>query len=111
MTIELQKVYRQKNDRFLEILNRIRIGSMTREDIKHLNQRQMKSEKESELKDVLVLTTHNHTARQITRARLRQIPGKSYRFRAEVEGTVSESAYPVSEEFNVKEGAQAMFRR
>src|SRR5690625_95224 len=111
MTIELQKVYRQKNDRFLEILNRIRIGSMTHEDIKHLNQRQMKSEKESELKDVIVLTTHNHTARKINRDRMRQLPGKSYRFRAEVEGTFSESAYPVSEELNLKEGAQVMFIR
>lgn len=111
MTIELQKVYRQKNDRFLEILNRIRVGSMTSQDIEHLNQRQMKSENASELKDVIVLTTHNHTARQINRDRMRQLPGKSYRFRAEVAGTFSESAYPVSEELNLKEGAQVMFIR
>src|SRR5690625_6815303 len=42
---------------------------------------------------------------------MRQLPGKSYRFRAEVEGTFSESAYPVSEELNLKEGAQVMFIR
>jgi len=111
LTIELQKVYRQKNEQFLEILNRIRSGSMTQEDLKCLNQRQLKEKEAKTVKDTIVLTTHNYTARQINRDRMRELPGKSFRYKAEVEGNFSENAFPVSEELSLKEGAQVMFIR
>lgn len=111
VTIELQKVYRQKNEQFLGMLNRIRTGSVTQDDLVKLNERQLRRSEEERLKDTIVLTTHNHTARRVNRDRMRELPGKLYRFKAEVEGNFSENAFPVSEELQLKEGAQVMFIR
>lgn len=111
LTIELTKVYRQKNELFLDILNRVRSGSATPEDLEVLNRRRILPEEKDDLSEVILLTTHNATGRKINQGRLRSLPGKPYLFKAETEGKFAESAFPVAEEITLKEGARVMFMR
>lgn len=111
ITLELQKVYRQKNDAFLSILNRIRIGATEMEDINKLNKRMISEAKAADLPETIVLTTHNATAKKINRERLLELEGDSYYFKADVSGDFSESAFPVDPEIVLVKGAQVMFVR
>ena len=109
VTLELQHVYRQQDPLFLEILNNIREGKVTRQDIDRLNQRCIPDFHPRDDEGYIRLTTHNHLADDYNEKRLAAIHGKAHRFRAEIEGTFPEYSYPTDVELTLKEGAQVMF--
>lgn len=111
LTLELQKVYRQKNDAFLSVLNRIRTGEANPDDINLLNQRIIPESERDQLSDTIVLTTHNATAHRINEQRLGKLQGKPYEYKAKVKGDFSESSYPVEADITLVKGAQVMFVR
>lgn len=111
LTLELQKVYRQKNDAFLSVLNRIRTGEADPDDIHLLNQRIIPESERDDLPDTIVLTTHNASADRINQQRLGTLKGKPFEFKAQVKGDFLESSYPVEADITLKEGAQVMFVR
>ncbi|MBY5958918.1 AAA family ATPase, partial [Membranicola marinus] len=111
VTLELQKVYRQKNETFLSVLNKVRTGTTSPDDIQILNKRVITESEKKQLADTIVLTTHNATADRINQSRLDQLPGSPFKFKAKVNGDFSESAYPVDEAITLVEGAQVMFVR
>lgn len=55
------------------------------------------------------LVTHNYQAQRINSYELEQLPGRTYAFRATVEGKFPEYSYPTDEVLELKEGAQVMF--
>ncbi|HLU92878.1 MAG TPA: helix-turn-helix domain-containing protein [Membranihabitans sp.] len=111
LTLELQKVYRQKNETFLGILNRIRTGETEPGDIALLNQRMIPDSEIDKLSDTIVLTTHNASADRINRRRLEKLKGKPFRYEAAIKGEFSESSYPVEPSISLVEGSQVMFVR
>ena len=111
VTLELQKVYRQKNETFLSVLNRIRTGTTDQDDLEILNQRVVSPARLDGQPDVIVLTTHNATANQINQKRLAQLEGNPFQFEADIKGDFSESSYPVDPSITLVEGAQVMFVR
>lgn len=109
LCVELTKVYRQKDDVFLDTLNRIRDGLVTNDDLKLLNQRCDNQEPEDD--EVITLCTHNAIADQINQKKLAEIKEPIKKFKAKISGKFNESAYPVEEEIKLKVGAIIMFTR
>ncbi|MBQ8838909.1 MAG: AAA family ATPase, partial [Bacteroidales bacterium] len=108
ITIELQKVHRQKDADFLEILNAVREDRITHDILQKLNSRVNAFDSES---DVIRLTTHNSQADQVNSSKLAKLPGDPVMFEAEVEGEFPENSYPADSVLSLKKGAQVMFVR
>jgi hypothetical protein len=109
--IELDKIFRQHDSGFIDILNNLRNNTVTKHDIEKLNQYYKSADEISELKEVITLTTHNYKADEINQKELRNLPMPSHNFDAFLEGDFPESMYPVQASLELKEGAQIMFIR
>ncbi|MBU2631130.1 MAG: helix-turn-helix domain-containing protein, partial [Proteobacteria bacterium] len=59
----------------------------------------------------ITLTTHNNSAESINKKRLSALPGKTYRFNAEITGDFPEHTFPTPGTLALKQGAQVMFLR
>ena len=106
--IGLEKVYRQKDDIFISLLNRIRLGTKTQSDVDTLNSRH---DAALSTEYVTTLTTHNSRARNINHLFLSKLKTKSTSLSASISGSFNESAFPTAEKITLKVGAQVMFVR
>lgn len=109
--IELKKVYRQTDEEFIGLLNRIRINELHETDIELLNSRYLYGFSPEDEDDYITLATHNRVVEEINRRRLAQINEKEYQFTASVSGIFPPSGYPADEELHLKPTAQVMFLR
>lgn len=107
VTIELQKVYRQDDADFIELLNGIRDARVTPEMLRRLNARVGAPAGD----DWIRLTTHNYQADSINEARMAALPGEPFLFDAQVDGDYPESMYPADGKLSLKTGARVMFIR
>ncbi len=108
VTIELQKVHRQQDQEFVDILNGIRENRPSAKILQSLNSRVKAYE---DCDDVIRLTTHNAQADRVNTIKLDELPGDIMTFAAEVEGEFPENSYPADEMLSLKKGAQVMFIR
>jgi len=107
--IELEKIYRQSDQRFIDILNRLRNNKLTATDVETLNGYHQPDFKADEDEGFIHVTTHNHKAKLVNSQKLSKLAGKSYFFKAEISGDFPESMYPAAESLELKVGAQVMF--
>lgn len=110
VTVELTKIYRQTDQRFVDILNGIRESSISKEQLDALNQR-YDPHFEPKEEAFVYLTSHNHQAESINQKKLDELKGKSYTYAAEIFGDFKPSQYPVEEHLELKVGTQIMFVR
>ncbi len=108
-TIELKQVYRQSDERFLSILNKVRANKVDAETLTLLNSRYIPNFQPPKGDSYIQLTTHNAKAHDINRMKLMMLPGQPYTFKATVEGEFPELSYPTDETLTLKVGAQVMF--
>ena len=108
-TIELTKVYRQKDNRFLEMLNSIRENRCDTSVLAELNSRYQPKFNPPKEEGYIRLVTHNYQAQRINDYELERLPGQSYAFEASVEGKFPEYLYPTEKILVLKPGAQVMF--
>ncbi len=106
--IELKKIYRQNEQAFIDVLNRVRNNEVLPEDLQLLNQHYRPDFKGDD-EEYIVLTTHNRKADDINAARLAAMPGKIHRFEGKIEGDFSDKALPTDLVMQLKIGAQVMF--
>jgi len=106
--IELEKIYRQSDQLFIDILNRLRNGELTEKDVTVLN-KNYKADFLPEEDGYIHVTTHNYKADVVNNDKLAGLKGKIHVFKAEIEGDFPENMYPALEELKLKEGAQVMF--
>ncbi|SJZ80747.1 Helix-turn-helix domain-containing protein [Chitinophaga eiseniae] len=106
--IELKKIYRQNEQLFIDVLNRIRNSEVEEEDLMLLNDRYDPYFK-GEDGEYIVLSTHNRKADDINARRLAEMPGKLFRFEGRIEGDFSDKALPTELVLQLKIGAQVMF--
>lgn len=105
--IELEKVYRQRDDKFLNILNAIRNNTASDDDIATINKRYMPDFRKEE-GFYIHLTTTNDLADSINMQKLAELKGKEYPYRGLIEGDFSIKDLPTGIEINLKIGAQVM---
>lgn len=105
--LELSKVYRQTDDKFIGILNNLRNNQCTQEDINELNAHYR--EDADSVENTITLTTHNRQADGINGKELDKLDDKVYTYTAKVTGDFPESMYPLPADLTFKVGAQVMF--
>lgn len=108
-TIELKTVYRQSDGAFLDLLNRIRENHCDPQVLEALNRRYLPDFQPRKEEGYIRLVTHNYQAQRINNYELEQLPGRSYAFRATIDGKFPEYSYPTDELLELKKGAQVMF--
>ncbi len=110
--VELEKVYRQKDQDFIDLLNRIRNNSVEDADIERLNSRfgLLENAAASAGKDGLYisLTTTNKKADEINDQNLRSLKGKLHIAQAQIAGDFGKEYFPTATELQFKAGAQIM---
>ncbi|MDP4527708.1 helix-turn-helix domain-containing protein [Alkalimonas delamerensis] len=111
LTIELQRVYRQSDPRFIELLNKVRDNQLDEATLALLNSRYQPDFQPASGEDYITLTTHNHSADAINEQQLARLPGPGLEFTAVIEGDYPSQNYPVAETLLLKVGAQVMFMR
>lgn len=108
--IELKKVYRQKDINFINILDNIRIGKISDDDLNSLNNRICTNSDESNHeKLVITLSTRRDTVDYINEEKLKQLAGEPVIFKGTVNGEFPENSLPTPIEMEIKPGAQIIF--
>ncbi|KEY18747.1 helix-turn-helix domain-containing protein [Kaistella antarctica] len=110
ITLELTTVYRQTDEKFLDILNDIRDGAVGDIDFETLNERYI-PDFEPTYEAYVYLTSHNRMADEINQKKIAALKGKPYFYSADIVGNFNENQYPNEEELQLKVGAQVMFIR
>ena len=108
--VELKKIYRQSDERFLRLLNNIRHQELDVEDYEKLKERYNPGFRPTE-KGYILLSTHNNKANQVNTSELQKLDARMYAFEAEIIGDFPEHIYPCESYLQVKEGAPVMFTR
>ncbi|HRJ36761.1 MAG TPA: AAA family ATPase [Flavobacteriales bacterium] len=107
--IELEKIYRQDDEIFINLLNHLRNDQLTDEDIQLLNS-YYKSEFRPHPSELFItLTTHNQKADNLNKSYLESLEGESFFYSAEVKEEFPENSYPIDSRIELKKGAQIMF--
>ena len=107
--VELEHIYRQHDEDFIILLNKVRNNRMDAECVHLLNTHFKPSFAPMDGEGYITLTTHNYQADQINESKLAAIKEKPLTFKAEIHGTFPENTYPTKEELTLKVGAQVMF--
>ncbi|GEN73866.1 helix-turn-helix domain-containing protein [Chryseobacterium lathyri] len=110
LTIELTKVYRQSDEKFLDILNAIRDGDVANINFDELNKRydpDFKAGTES----YVYLCSHNKMADEINQEKLEEIDLTVKTYEAKLFGDFKENQFPNEQFLELKVGAQVMFIR
>lgn len=107
--IELTKVYRQKDEEFIHILNGVRNNNLDENGYEILHKQYQPNTNLTDKTDYITLTTHNNSADEINTKNITKIDSPIHQFKAEIKGDFSEKAYPADELLELKVGAQVMF--
>lgn len=107
--IELKKIYRQKDDVFINILNNIRNNCCTAQDLEILHRHYNPDFSPAKEENYITLCSHNYKADEINQRELEKLPGKVYTYQAKITGEFYERSYPVEKQLQLKQGAQIMF--
>lgn len=109
INVELDKIYRQSDQQFISILNRFRENQQSAQDVAHLNSLYRDDYQTLSGQGYIHLTTHNRKADEINAQRLAELTGKTYTYRAKIEGEFPENLHATNPAMKLKEGAQVMF--
>src|SRR5262249_19687138 len=110
-SLELTTVYRQRDDAFIRILNKIRAHDLDPELFSLLNARVQNGGERQPDDGVITLTTTNEAAFRKNKAYLDRIAAQPHVYQASVTGTFEPSTYPTEAALELKRGAQVMLVR
>lgn len=106
--IELEKIYRQKDQDFVDLLNQIRNNTVQDADIAKLNSRYVPEVQTDKDGFYISLTTTNKKADEINDAHLEALSGTLHETEAHIEGEFGREYYPTATDLQFKVGAQIM---
>ncbi|MDR3328251.1 MAG: AAA family ATPase [Prevotellaceae bacterium] len=107
--LELKKVYRQREQTFVDLLNRVRNNELSASDRALLNERYQPNYKQPDGSKRIILCTHNYQADRINTEKLEAIPVHSHIFSGEITGEFPDYSLPTDMHLQLKKGAQVMF--
>lgn len=106
--VELEKVYRQQDDFFIELLSAVRSRSLTDIQLEQINRR-VNPDGAGAHPDAICLTTTNRAADLLNAARIEQLPGRLFSYAGAAKADFDVGAAPVALDLQLKAGAQVMF--
>jgi len=106
--MELEKIYRQKEEDFVKILNAIRENTAHQEDFNKLNQRCLPNFQPQQGDFYIYLTTTNEMADAVNQAQLERLKTKPYHFEGEITGEFEDRLLPTHFALDLKFQAQVM---
>ena len=107
VSIELRKVYRQSDDRFIAILDRIRNNTSTPADLYALNSRVADDTSQKGMS--ITLAARRDTVDYTNEQHLAALEGDPITFTGEIKGDFLETSLPTPMELQLKPGAQVIF--
>jgi ATP-dependent exoDNAse (exonuclease V) alpha subunit len=108
-TVELEKIYRQKDESFIRILNAVRDNSIDYLDLADLNARHVPGYKHKPGGDFSVyLAPTNRKVAEINEAELKRLVGTEFVYKAKTDGDFQENQFPTEGKLRLKVGAQVM---
>jgi hypothetical protein len=108
--IEFARIYRQNEEKFIRLLNKVRNNEMQEDDFYELNHR-YQPEVIQALDDFITLSTHNVKVDRINQAHLQKLESDAYEYTASIDGEFYENAFPTESKLVLKPGAQVIFIR
>ncbi len=109
MFVTLEKIYRQNDPAFINILNQVRNNQLDSEGYEFLHRRYLPNFEPAKSDNYITLTTHNYKADTINTKALNEIATREIIFEAAIEGEFYEKSYPADVSLKLKVGAQVMF--
>jgi hypothetical protein len=109
VTIELKHIYRQNDQVFINLLNKVRDNNVDSAVLSELNKRYFPDFDPDSDGGYITLTTHNYQARALNDSKLEKLPGRPHSFEATIKDEFPEFSFPNARELILKEGAQVMF--
>ena len=109
VSIELKHIYRQNDQVFINLLNKIRDNKVDSDVLDELNKRYIPDFDPDSDGGYITLTTHNSQARILNDSKLEKLPGRPRSFKAIIKDDFPEFSYPADEVLILKTGAQVMF--
>ncbi|MBR2830758.1 AAA family ATPase [Candidatus Saccharibacteria bacterium] len=106
--VELTEVFRQTDPVFVDILNQIRLGEVTPDLIRTINENCHVRPQDQQY---ITLASMNATADSINRLRLSELNTSEFHFKCKVEGEMTAREYPAAETLGLKVGAQVMMTK
>ncbi|MBX2845893.1 MAG: AAA family ATPase [Saprospiraceae bacterium] len=107
--IELKKIYRQNDEEFVDLLNKVRNNELEQVDFELLNSRYDPHFQQQAFEDYITLSSHNKFVDQVNQENLAQLPSTTYKFPAIIEGDFDPKTTAAETQLVLKEGAQVMF--
>lgn len=107
--MELEQIYRQRDNRFIDMLNNIRNNQCSETDLELLNSHYQDDFIPKDEEQYITLTSHNRLAEQINQEELVKLEGKMYNVKAIVKDDFQQGSFPTEETLTLKLGAQVMF--
>ncbi len=106
--IELEKIYRQKDKKFISLLNAVRDNTVTDTHLEMLNKRCVGEDFDHESYSGISITTTNAMASSINHSQLESLDEEERVFTGRVENSFDRSAFPTEAELRLKIGARVM---
>lgn len=111
ITLELSEIFRQKDERFINFLNETRVGEVSDQKLRSVNNHYSLNGCSPKEFSGVTLCTVNKKAETINNRKLAEIENESHYFTAIVQGKVNRGSYPVPVSLELKEGAKVLFCR
>ena len=105
--VSFEKIYRQKDEKFISILNKVREGQMDDDVFDTINSRCIQSNNNEGYVEIV---TTNAKATAINEMRISSLPGSLRKFEAVINGDYPKDA-PVEKTLFLKEGSRVMITR
>lgn len=109
--LELEQIFRQTDDALIHVLNAVREGNVSDDDLAFINKRVSPIRTLSEGEPFVILTTTNAAAKRINTAYLEALPGRANRFDANITGEFAANVQPAETALELKAGAKVMMLR
>lgn len=107
--IELKKIYRQNEQEFIDLLNRVRVNQVTSNELNLLNSRYNPTFSPDKNSNYITLATHNTLVDSTNITKLGELSTELKLFEATVTGLFPDNIMPTDRVLKLKEGAQVMF--
>lgn len=107
--IELKKIYRQNEQEFIDLLNRIRVNQITSKELEILNSKFNPTFTPEKVDNFITLATHNKIVDSTNLTNLEKLETELKIFEAIVTGTFPDNIMPTERTLKLKESAQIMF--